>query len=285
LDADQSVLLLSILQHSGRDAYYFTSHRLLVEDGKGIGKKRKNFMSIPYSTVVAYSVESAGSLDRDSEFRVWSGNLKAAIDFSKTEVDIFEVYQFLNVKISMSQMKGTADYVDPTPPNMDKKDSAVGKMLSWLGDDAHQVNSEEVEEHFKTKFPIMLEDERVELVFKSGRDYKIFTNKRLLWIDVKGLTGKKIEFVTILYSSIHGFSVRTAGGFLDRDTEMILHLPRLGELSYIQQDFRDGKANLFAIQKVCCLSCIFDLDLMTFHVYFFLIHFSSGPLQPCFGRR
>ena len=31
----------------GRDSEYFTSHRILIEDGKGMGNKRKNYKSIP----------------------------------------------------------------------------------------------------------------------------------------------------------------------------------------------------------------------------------------------
>jgi len=121
-----------------------------------------------------------------------------------------------------------------------------------MGDNAHQIDAKEAENHFKTNFPILLEDEVVEIVFKSGRDFKVFTNKRILMVDVKGITGKKIEFLTILYSSIHAFSVQTAGKFMDRDTEMVLYLNKLGEYSKITQDFRKGKANLWAIQKVLC---------------------------------
>jgi len=94
-------------------------------------------------------------------------------------------------------------------------------MMDWMGDNAHQIDAKEAENHFKTNFPILLEDEVVEIVFKSGRDFKVFTNKRILMVDVKGITGKKIEFLTILYSSIHAFSVQTAGKFMDRDTEMV----------------------------------------------------------------
>jgi len=106
----------------GRDKEYFTTHRILIEDGKGIGSKRKNFKSIAYSTIIMFSVQTAGGgIDRDAECTVWNGHLKASISFSKSKVDIFDVYQLLNVKISIAKLKGTPDFVDPTPPNMDKK--------------------------------------------------------------------------------------------------------------------------------------------------------------------
>lgn len=125
-------------------------------------------------------------------------------------------------------------------------------MVDWLGDNAKQVDAKAVEEEFKTGFPILLEDEKVEIAFKSGRDTKCFTSKRILMVDVKGVFGKKIEFLTIPYSSIHGFSVQTAGALLDRDTELLLKTNMGGELYELRQDFRHGKANLWAIQKVLC---------------------------------
>lgn len=66
-------------------------------------------------------------------------------------------------------------------------------------------------------------------------------------------TGKKIEFLTVPYGSIHGFSVQTAGALLDRDTELVLYTNMVdGELYEIKQDFRSGKANLWALQKLLC---------------------------------
>ena len=102
-----------------------------------------------------------------------------------------------------------------------------------------------METQFKTTFPILLNEETVELAFKSGRDTKMFTNKRILLVDVKGLMGKKIEFLTILYPSIHGFYVQTAGKLFDRDTELRLYTNMVGNLYQINQDFSKSKANLW----------------------------------------
>ena len=223
----------------GRDKNLFTSHRILMKDGKGVGNKRKNYKSIPYDSILAFAVQSAGAVfDKDCELIVWSSGIpKISIDFSAANVDIFQIYQLLNAKITWSTDRGTADYVDPVPPNMDKKQTKVGNMVDWLGDNAKQVDAGEMENHFKTVFPILLGDEKVELAFKSGRDSKCFTNRRVLLVDVKGLTGKKIEFLTIPYSSIHAFYVTTAGALIDRDTELRLYTNMTGSLYRLNQDF------------------------------------------------
>ena len=168
----------------GRDKEYFTSHRILVKDGKGVGSKRKNYLSIPYDTILAFSVQSAGALlDCDCELTVYStGIAKISIDFAQANCDIFQMYQLLNSKVSFGHQSGTPDFIDSTPPNLDQKESKAGKIVDWLGDNAKQIDAGEMEKHFKTEFPILLADEKVELAFKSGRDTKCFTNKRVLLV-------------------------------------------------------------------------------------------------------
>lgn len=237
----------------GRDKKYFTSHRILIKDGKGIGGKCKNYLSVPYHTILAFSVQTAGSFgDRDTEVYVFaSGYSKLVMDFSKDNVDVFQIYQLLNSKIKWTHSRGTQDFIDPVPPNMDKKQSGFGDAMDWIGGNAQQVDAQEIEHQFKTEFPILLKDETVEMAFKCGRDTKCFTNRRVLNVDVKGL-GKKIEFLSIPYGSIHGFSVQTAGAFLDRDTEIVLYTNMIGENYQFQQDLCNGKANLWAVQKLLC---------------------------------
>jgi len=47
----------------------------------------------------------------------------------------------------------------------------------------------------------------------------IFTNKRLILVDKQGITGKKIEYFSVVYKSISRFSIETAGNF-DLDAEL-----------------------------------------------------------------
>ena len=236
---------------SGRDKEYFTSHRILIKDGKGVGGKRKNYKSIPYESIQAYAVETAGKFDGDVSIKVYSSGIREAkISFAGANVDIYQIQQFLNGKVAFATAhKG--DVIDATPPNMSKKQSTLGNVIDWFGDNAKQVSSEQVEETFKTTMPVLLNEEKVQVAFKSGRDYTIFTDMRVMIVDVQGFHGKKIEFCTVLWKGIHSFSVQTAGAFLDRDVEMSLFTNIL-DLGTIKQDFRQGKSDLFTIQKVLC---------------------------------
>ena len=66
---------------------------------------------------------------------------------------------------------------------------------------------------------ILIPGERIEHAYKLVRDLIVFTDKRLLFVDKQGMTGKKTTFQSLPYSKITHFSVETAGT-LDMDAEM-----------------------------------------------------------------
>jgi hypothetical protein len=47
--------------------------------------------------------------------------------------------------------------------------------------------------------------------FKTIRDQLVFTNKRIISIDVQGFTGKRKSFASMPYTKIQFFSIQTAG--------------------------------------------------------------------------
>lgn len=66
---------------------------------------------------------------------------------------------------------------------------------------------------------LLLDNETIELGFKLLRDTFMFTNKRLILIDVQGITGSKVEYKSMPYKSISRFSLETSGTF-DLDAEL-----------------------------------------------------------------
>ena len=153
----------------GRDKNYFTTHRILMKDGKGLTSMRKNYKSIPYWSIQAFATETAGSLDDDVELRVYSKGIDIInIDFSAEKVNIFEIQQFLNAKLVEFSKAGTQDEVDGTPPSLDKKDQKQS-LIDWFGDNASQKDPKEVETMLKTKYPVLLAHETVQIAFQSGR--------------------------------------------------------------------------------------------------------------------
>jgi len=66
---------------------------------------------------------------------------------------------------------------------------------------------------------LLTDNETIEIGFKLFRVVFIFTNKRLILVDKQGITGKKIEYLSVVYKSISRFSIETAGNF-DLDAEL-----------------------------------------------------------------
>lgn len=69
--------------------------------------------------------------------------------------------------------------------------------------------------------PMFINGEQVISAFQSIRDGIVFTNMRIIAINVQGVTGKKKDFTSLPYSKIQAYSVETAGVF-DLDSELEL---------------------------------------------------------------
>ena len=66
---------------------------------------------------------------------------------------------------------------------------------------------------------ILVPGESIIGTYKGLRDYVVFTDKRVISVNVQGLTGKKQDFTSMPYSKISVFSIETAG-VLDLDSEL-----------------------------------------------------------------
>lgn len=77
--------------------------------------------------------------------------------------------------------------------------------------------------------PLFVSEEIVIGVYKAVRDYIVFTNKRLIAVNIQGMTGKKKDFTSLPYSKIQAFSVETSGHF-DLDSELEMYFSGLGKV-------------------------------------------------------
>lgn len=72
-----------------RDVAVFTNKRLIVKDAQGLTGKKVEIYSLPYSSVVMWSTENAGTIDFNSEVELWTKaghikiNLKKGVDIRK----------------------------------------------------------------------------------------------------------------------------------------------------------------------------------------------------------
>lgn len=89
-------------------------------------------------------------------------------------------------------------------------------LFNQIMGNASKVSLEKLNEKYGR---LLINDEVIELGFQLLRDTFMFTNKRLILIDIQGLAGSKVEYLSMPYKNISRFSLETAGTF-DLDAEL-----------------------------------------------------------------
>jgi hypothetical protein len=93
--------------------------------------------------------------------------------------------------------------------------------------------------------PLIIHGEEVLACFKAVRDYVVFTNKRLIAVNVQGMTGKKKDYTSLPYNKVQAFSIETAGTF-DLDAELDLWFSGLG---LVRLEFK-GKSDVHKLSHL-----------------------------------
>ncbi|WP_024614446.1 PH domain-containing protein [Clostridium sp. Ade.TY] len=114
-------------------------------------------------------------------------------------------------------------------------------LLGGILGNASEISRESVIKDFGK---LLWNGENVEKAYKLIRDTLIFTDKRLIMVDVQGATGKKVEYHSIPYKSITHFSIESSGHF-DLDSELKIWIS--GTAEPIEKQFTKG-VNIYEIQ-------------------------------------
>lgn len=85
-----------VQQYQGiRDGVLFTDRRIIAVNTQGFTGRKKAFVVMPYSRIQAYSIESAGVIDFDSEVRIWLAGLGMATFELVAGADIFALARLI----------------------------------------------------------------------------------------------------------------------------------------------------------------------------------------------
>ena len=231
-----------------RDEYYFTSHRILIVDKQGVTGKKTEYKSCPYHSIKAFSVETSGSLDSDSELKVYGGSLDLSIDFDKKKVDIFEIQKYLSGHVFVDSLHDLLAYDAPSPQktSVESQGGKANKLLDYISGDSVRLEEDKVEGGLMN-IGALVSNERVKLAYKCGRDMVICTSKRMLYVDTQGFSGKRVEYLSMRYSCIKGYEVETAGSFLDRDATFKIFTNLGQDKRYLATDLRKGQSDIMEV--------------------------------------
>ena len=93
---------------------------------------------------------------------------------------------------------------------------------------------------------LIVNGESIQAGFRVIRDTFVFTDKRLIIVDVQGMTGRKREYLSIPYNKITRYSIETAGHF-DLDAELKLWI---GSDSVPLEKKFNAKTNIYTVQRI-----------------------------------
>jgi len=88
-----------------------------------------------------------------------------------------------------------------------------------------RVNDNEVGDNL---YSLLLPEEKIIGTYKAMRDYVVFTDLRIIAVNVQGATGIKQDLTSLPYKKINLFSIETAGA-MDTDAELELYFSGLDD--------------------------------------------------------
>ncbi|MEI6131870.1 MAG: PH domain-containing protein [Bacillota bacterium] len=91
---------------------------------------------------------------------------------------------------------------------------------------------------------LLIENEYVIDSYVSFRDRVVFTNKRVISVNVQGISGKKVDYTSMPYNKIQAYSVETSGTF-DLDAELEIWISQVGKVRFEIK----GSANIVKLCK------------------------------------
>ena len=122
----------------------------------------------------------------------------------------------------------------------------MGLFSNLLGN-AGVANPDELRKDYANLF---VDGENVEIGFKLFRDVFIFTNKRLILVDKQGITGSKVQYLSVAYKSISRFSIETSGHF-DLDAELKIWIS--SDLNPIIEKKFNKQVNIYDLQRILAM--------------------------------
>jgi len=117
-------------------------------------------------------------------------------------------------------------------------------IISGLIGNAAETSIEDVKKDYGK---LLGRNEDVIQAYQWVRDLLIFTDFRLIMVDIQGATGKKVDYHSIPYRSIRHFAVESTGHF-DLEAELKIWVSGLGAEPLVYTFSRD--ADVYKVQAL-----------------------------------
>jgi hypothetical protein len=256
---------------AGRDVSLFTNLRVMIIDVQGLVGCKVEYTSLPYRSICAYSVESAGVWDRDSELNLYTRNrwhvAKLELDFRSGKTDIMQIQRLLSGFIVGLPSDGKLIFGPKNLENHKRNPVGASSLASAFFDNSKEIDCKEINDQFHNQIPLLLEEEQVIRAFQQARDLFVYTNRRFIIVDTKGLSGQRVKYKSVPYRYVKAIEFETAG-HLDRDAEIYLHttissiqftgIPRQVGLLTTKQSILVSKTDIYEVGKLAVDQALFS---------------------------
>lgn len=120
-------------------------------------------------------------------------------------------------------------------------------MINFANGTVFNLKPIKMNEVNRAALGLLLKEEQPLCAFRTVRDQVLFTNKRIITVDVQGVTGKKQDISALPYSKIQYFSIQTPG-FAEfvPDSEMELFFSN----GFMARFEFKGNTNIIALGKI-----------------------------------
>jgi hypothetical protein len=170
------------------------------------------------------------------------------MDFRKGKVDIVVIQKFLSLMCLGTREED--EFLQSSASSLAIPTSNSGGLdgfLSWITSNSVEEDAQVFSQRLRSDPAILLPEEQCERVYRVNRDLFVYTNLRLLFVDVKGWSGKKVNYLSIPLWVIEAFEVETAGAF-DRDAEVYM-LCSITRLNRFEQDILVKKGDVMDMHR------------------------------------
>ena len=117
-------------------------------------------------------------------------------------------------------------------------------IISGLMGNAAETSVESVKKEYGK---LLGGKEEIIQAYQWVRDLMIFTDFRLILVDIQGATGKKVDYHSIPYKSIRHFAVESAGHF-DFEAELKIWVSGMGSEPLVYTFSKD--ADVYKVQAL-----------------------------------
>lgn len=206
-----------------RTTTFFTTDRILYRTKQGwFGLNQ--WTTVPYSTIKAWSIQTTG--------KYWSQStaLKLWTSATSPEAKVLHMNFRNRTRSDESMLLDVHAYLTKKLMGLDieqERFSQIGERwtwswwLWWRSYKSFIYNSSAMEATLRKSVPLLgpPDQESVKFAYKTGRDFKLWTTRRLITIDVKYFTGRTAEFKSVPWSEVATWFVDSAEIF-DSSSEL-----------------------------------------------------------------